>query len=1071
MKRALRSRVLSVVLAAAVALTSFALPGAVKQGKAYSENDREHTTNSAIAAPQLSQTRTVKYGNNINAYQFKTSVDTPSTYTDGTGTTHRGSVTTYYEYSNNAEFKSDAGNGQWVVQNDDVEVDGLIDISLSDSRLIGEAPGKTIYVRTFTVKDLYTNLPGRNSFGDGQTSIIDGIPRKTYNGDYYGNYYYNDPELPAYYDHYDYKKDSYYYYKTQYDSTNDIKTYYKRVYFDVDSGNATSNAYGYYYDGCWIKRKLQSPTSNVLQFTIPVENAVITDTNITSKAVTLKFSANTNANGFKIYRKSGKGKYKLIAKTNKFSYKDKGLTKGKKYTYRVKAYYYAGGKTVDSSSYTYTDAITAGSSLDLRIGSTGKKSNKARLTWKKVKGVKKYVIYRSESYSDSNETGIEKKDYSVWTKVKTLKKKKKSWTDKKIVTGNNNSYLYEVRAYINSKDYVEDSVGIDFNFSSPDVETQEIGNNTVLAKWDKIPGATGYQVTRVDETYDQDAGSYHKAENVVSNLGKDKTSIKLTAVDRHSSTTYYIYAIKGGNVYSSGSTVYVQPYLNATSAKATPTDKGIQVSWDPVPGATYYTVDRYTSAVVGKYNKYTKSYYASGYYYNDEESSYPLYGTKDSNGGNDNGVVKRINSVQPLTDEIKKIRKKNGDDETITNHIVYEGRPTSYSNSDELTVVYDEVVPVGSGDTYDDGVYDANGVAHRWSGKEFVAKDKAGNYYLNVQPYYYDKDNVKHEVYHEYYSYRDRYYYNTVKYDGYGYQYTDKVYVDLSSPSVKDELGRSVDYCYYAYDGDYYNRKVLFTFDNTISSDDIYDDHYVYEYSNDGQHIIKVKVLNNYKSDPVISGQKDSVRPADEITGTSVLDQYVQYGTDSEEYVGPKPGITYYYVVTAHSDSNSYYYDSTPNDATDNIQYISSHSVKNIASASWGTASAAAKKTSLKKLKAKKDSVKIKIKKSKSAGAEYIIYRSTSKKKGSFQVAGYTNKTTYTDTGLAKGTKYYYKVATSVRNSAGQYITSSASKIKKVKTKGKKAKASSKKSKSKKSKAKKSGSKKSSKKKSGKKKK
>ena len=48
------------------------------------------------------------------------------------------------------------------------------------------------------------------------------------------------------------------------------------------------------------------------------------------------------ATGYKIYRKVGTGKYKLVKTTtsaNTVTYSDKNVKKGKKYTYKVKAYY------------------------------------------------------------------------------------------------------------------------------------------------------------------------------------------------------------------------------------------------------------------------------------------------------------------------------------------------------------------------------------------------------------------------------------------------------------------------------------------------------------------------------------------------------------------------------------------------------------------------------------------------------------------------------------------------------------------------------------------------------------
>ncbi|MDQ9822841.1 hypothetical protein RFZ44_05635, partial [Acinetobacter sp. 163] len=46
-----------------------------------------------------------------------------------------------------------------------------------------------------------------------------------------------------------------------------------------------------------------------------------------------------NANGYKLYRRTGsKGSYKYIGATKSTSYKDKKVSKGKSYYYKVKPY-------------------------------------------------------------------------------------------------------------------------------------------------------------------------------------------------------------------------------------------------------------------------------------------------------------------------------------------------------------------------------------------------------------------------------------------------------------------------------------------------------------------------------------------------------------------------------------------------------------------------------------------------------------------------------------------------------------------------------------------------------------
>ena len=75
-----------------------------------------------------------------------------------------------------------------------------------------------------------------------------------------------------------------------------------------------------------------------------------------TKGIALKWTKVTGAEGYIIYRKTGSGKYKKL-KTEKgisnLSYRDTSAKKGKKYTYKVKAY-----KSKTYSAYSKTKTIT-----------------------------------------------------------------------------------------------------------------------------------------------------------------------------------------------------------------------------------------------------------------------------------------------------------------------------------------------------------------------------------------------------------------------------------------------------------------------------------------------------------------------------------------------------------------------------------------------------------------------------------------------------------------------------------------------------------------------------------------
>lgn len=69
----------------------------------------------------------------------------------------------------------------------------------------------------------------------------------------------------------------------------------------------------------------------------------------------IRWKKNSIATGYKVYRKEGSGSFKLIKTTSATSFKDKKVKKGKKYTYKIKAYYK--NYTYNASQKKYTNKI------------------------------------------------------------------------------------------------------------------------------------------------------------------------------------------------------------------------------------------------------------------------------------------------------------------------------------------------------------------------------------------------------------------------------------------------------------------------------------------------------------------------------------------------------------------------------------------------------------------------------------------------------------------------------------------------------------------------------------------
>ena len=348
--------------------------------------------------------------------------------------------------------------------------------------------------------------------------------------------------------------------------------------------------------------------------TITVTGGVSIDTAVTSTSVQLDLTGIGKASGYEIYRKAGK-KFVKIATTSKATYTDKGLTSKTKYTYKVRPYYYdTVTKAKTMGAYTQVSVTTNGSALNLKAQVKGKK--KVVLTWTKVKGATKYEIYRSavSSSATMNKKG-QTNAYSGDELVATVKKSKKKYVDKKAVVGED--YVYTVRAVVANSDKknskkkldVEDAKNVSLKFGS--IDTVSLGDEIVKAdgskviQWAKVSGATGYVVEKLDPA----TGSW----TTVQNLGKNatKTTLPAATAERYVSSigynnadqaynkykwktadTYRICAVKG-NTRSEAKEVTVVARLAAVnSVTATKVANGIQVTWDAVPGATYYQVYR-----------------------------------------------------------------------------------------------------------------------------------------------------------------------------------------------------------------------------------------------------------------------------------------------------------------------------------------------------------------------------------------------------------------------------------------------------------------------------------------------
>ena len=149
-----------------------------------------------------------------------------------------------------------------------------------------------------------------------------------------------------------------------------------------------------------------------------------------TSAVKLTWNRSAGASGYKIYRRTAKGRYVCIktVKSETTSYVDKTVKSGNRYYYCVKAY---NGNVF--SGYTETDILY----IKAPVVTVSKSAQGVKLSWKKSAGAKKYIVYR-------------KTPTGKYKAVKTVTAKTLSWTDKTAKKGQ--TYYYIVKA-VNNKTY------------------------------------------------------------------------------------------------------------------------------------------------------------------------------------------------------------------------------------------------------------------------------------------------------------------------------------------------------------------------------------------------------------------------------------------------------------------------------------------------------------------------------------------------------------------------------------------------------------------------------------------
>ena len=223
----------------------------------------------------------------------------------------------------------------------------------------------------------------------------------------------------------------------------------------------------------------------------------------------------TGATKYEVYRKTSSSGWKLLTTTSSTSYQDTSAKKGTKYYYAIRS---VDGTSKSYYSTSHMDEVAKSVTYKPILKLENTTSTTVKISWSKVSGAKKYVVYRK--------AGSAKK----WTKIGTTSST--SYTDKK--TKNNTTYKYMVKAVDSkSKEVVSSESTTIKCLSAPKLSSVKSEKSGVLFKWSKVTGATGYYVYRKTGS-----GDYEKIATV-------KGSTKVSYRDKKAKKgTTYTYTVK-----------------------------------------------------------------------------------------------------------------------------------------------------------------------------------------------------------------------------------------------------------------------------------------------------------------------------------------------------------------------------------------------------------------------------------------------------------------------------------------------------------------------------------------------
>jgi len=354
----------------------------------------------------------------------------------------------------------------------------------------------------------------------------------------------------------------------------------------TNSSVTPGTTYYYQLQAVASREKANSALSEVVGRTAKVEQPVMKAKNSSSTGkITLSWTACEGAEGYEVYRASSKsGEYKLVKTVTGTSMTDDSGTAAKTYYYKVRA---LGTKTAANSAW--SKVITATRKLAQPTVTVKNVSNTGKITlsWDSQKKASSYEIYRSGSKN------------GTYKKIKSTTST--SYTDTSVTA--QKTYYYKVRAVVSSgTSAFSDVVKAVCKLPRPTITlSNSAATGQVVISWKAVSGAERYGVYRSTSK----SGEYR--------LLKTTTSTKVSDNVSPLGTTYYykVQALAKKTDASSALSKADSAHRKLESPVVTlETDRNsgkIILTWDGLEDARRYEVYRSTSKTSG-YKLLTTSY-------------------------------------------------------------------------------------------------------------------------------------------------------------------------------------------------------------------------------------------------------------------------------------------------------------------------------------------------------------------------------------------------------------------------------------------------------------------------------